>query len=147
MSDNKNAGIIGCDPKIAHVEFHDAKLDGVAIHSGGNGIISFGHIVVYIEESFDHYVVWSYSADLHLQGVEQFSLDKLLGKSDYVSDGKVVDVAGEEIELKSALNWTGVDCVELILSSSAKLFAKVSRVQLDLLTPRTRLEEWTGSLK
>ena len=146
MTKNVQAAVHDQKSKIAAIDFHDARLDSVTICGGGICIMSFNHIDVFIEESREHYGVWSYSADLFLQGVDQISLDKPLGSTDYVSDGSILDADGREIELASVLERTDADRVELILSSSAKLSVKVSHVQLSLLESHNRLEEWIGPL-
>ena len=144
---NTNTAMSEQVPKIAAAEFHDARLGSVTVCSGGSGAVSFDHLNVFIDKSLNHFEVWSYRADLLLQGVGQLSLDKLLGSSDYVSDGCVVDAAGREVELASALEWTNADKVEMILSSAAKLSLKVARVQLSLIAPLKKLDDWSGPLK
>lgn len=147
MPMNTNAVMNGSAPKIAAIELHDSILAGLTVHCGGNGSLSFDHLNVFVEKSPNQYEVWSYRADLLLQGVGRLSLDKPLATSDYVSDGPVVDVNGRAVELASALEWTNADKIELVLSSCAHLSLKVCRVQLSLIAPLRKLEDWSGPLK
>jgi hypothetical protein len=146
MSTNANADAIGSSHKIAAVDLHDARLGSFTVQSGGSGVLSFNHVCVFVEKSFERYDDWSYRADLLLQGIEQFSLDKILESSDYVYDGYVIGNDGRNIELASALEWTPADKIELTFFSSAKLSLKVSHVQLSLIKPLEKLEEWIGPL-
>ncbi len=122
-------------------------LGSFTVQNGGSGFLSFTHICVFIEKSYERYDVWSYRADLLLQGIEQLSFDWISESSDYVYDGSVIDNNGREIELVSALEWTPAKKIELSFFSSTKLSLKVSHVQLKLMEPLEKLEEWIGPLK
>jgi hypothetical protein len=146
MSTNANADAKGSQRKIGLIALHDARLGSFTVHSGGNGVLSFNHICVFVEKSFELYDDWSYRADLLLQGIEQLSLDRIFESSDHVYDGCIIGNDGRNIELASALEWTPADKIELIFFSSAKLSLKVSHVQLSLIAPLEKLEEWIGPL-
>lgn len=133
--------------RIALIELHDSRVSALRLEKGGDGVLSFDHLNVYIEESPDHYGIWSYESELVLGGIERFRLDKPLGAHDYISDGKVVGADGREIELASALQWTPALQVEIIMSSSGILSLAVSRVRLVLLKALKRYEEWLGPLR
>jgi hypothetical protein len=149
MFTDSNADASGSPNKLAYVELHDARLGSFTVQNGGSGVLSFSHICVFVEKSFERYDDWSYRADLLLQGIEQLSLDRILEKerSDYVYDGSIIDNDGREIELASAIEWTPADKIELSFFSSTKLSLKVSHVQLKLIAPLEKLEEWIGPLK
>jgi hypothetical protein len=149
MSTDTNADTSGSPHKIAYVELHDARLESFTVQNGGSGVLSFSHICVFVEKSFEHYDDWSYRAYLLLQGIEQLSIDSILEResSDYVYDGCVIGNDGRNIDLASALEWTPANKIELNFFSSTKLSLKVSHVQLKLIAPLEKLEEWIGPLK
>ena len=147
MSTNANGATGGPAPKIAFVEFHDATMTALTVQREGVAVFNFDHIAVYIEESPNRFNVWSYRADLLFQGVEQLSVEKRLGNSDYVSDGHVIDAAGQEVELALALDWTHADKVELVFSSAGVLSAKISHVRLNSDCALKKFEEWIGPLR
>lgn len=132
--------------KIALIELHDSTVSGLRVQRGGDGVLSFDHLNVYVEESVGRYGIWSYRADLLLRGVERLRVDKLL-PSDYILDGRVADAQDRDIDLASALQWTVADRVEIVLFESGTLSMKASSVQLNLTTPLKRYEEWIGPLK
>jgi hypothetical protein len=146
MSSSANTGLAGPAPKIAFVELHDARVGGLTLKSGGGGVLGFSHIAVYIEQSVDRYDVWSYHAELLLDGIQQLSLDGLPAEREYVMDGSVLDADGRAIELAAALDWTPADKLELAFFTSEKLSMKVSRVRLSLGDPLSKIEEWDGPL-
>jgi hypothetical protein len=141
-----NPAINNPTPNIS-IEFHDSRLSALSLRCGGGGVMSFKHLNVFIEKSRNEYEVWSYQADLLLEGITQLSIDEMLGDSDYICDGNIVDIAGCEVELTTVTEWTQADKIELIFSSSGKLSLTVSQVQLSLITALKKLEDWSGPLK
>ena len=132
--------------KVAFVGLHDSRIESLTLQTHGLGVLRFEHLNVFVEQSSNRYDVWDYRADLLLQDVEHISLDKSLGSAEYVSDGRVLDVSGQELQLVSATDWTPADKVEIVLSSSARLSMSVSHVWLTLTAHIKKLDEWVGPL-
>ncbi len=135
------------DKRVAAVEFHDSRLSQLSFQAGGKGTFAFEHIDVFLEVSANNYDVWSYRAELLLERVRSFCMDKPLDSSDHVSDGRIIDVDGREIELLSALDWVRADVVELVLFLGGKILVRASNARLILQTPIEKLEQWIGPLR
>jgi hypothetical protein len=146
MSTNRNTENTWSDKRVAAIELHDSRLETIILHKNGTGEIHFGHLNVFIEESLNHYGVWSFRANLLLHGITQICLDKLIGESEYVVDGQLVAGDGSQITLQSPIDWINIDTFTLVFSSSATLRLKASSIQLCLVAPLKRLEEWIGPL-
>jgi hypothetical protein len=147
MPTDANTVQFGPPGKLVLAELHDSRIESLTLQAHGLGVLRFEHLNVFVEQSSDRYDVWDYRADLLLQHVAQLSLDRPLGSGEYVSDGRVLDVLGREIELLSATDWTPADKVEIVLSSAATLSMRVSNVRLILAAPVKKLDEWVGPLR
>jgi hypothetical protein len=146
MCVNKNESAVPTGKNVAFIDLHDARLRALSLQSDGAGSITFDHLSVFVEVSKDKYDVWSYRAYLLLQGVKRLSLDRGLDFSEYVSDGRLIDTHGRQINPASMLDWTPAAEVELTLSSGGKLSLLVSRARFDLTEAVNKMEEWIGPL-
>jgi hypothetical protein len=133
--------------KIALIDLHDARLESILLKTGGDAIVRFAHVDIFIERSVDHYEVWSYSADLELGGVDRVTIARPFGCKDYVSDGDVLDASGQRVDLAMALDWTKAANVEIVMSTSGTLSLGIARARLTLLKALGHTEDWNGPLR
>ncbi len=133
--------------KIAAVALHDARLESILLKTGGDAIVRFAHVDIFIERSVDHYEVWSYSADLELGGVDRVANARPFGCAEPVTDGEVLDASGQSIELAMALDWTEAANVEVVMSTSGALSFSVARARFTLLKALKHTEDWIGPLR
>ncbi len=81
MSSDAGGLADGAPPNLAAIELHDSILGSLTVGTNGDAVIHFEHLNVFIRTAVDRYQVWSYRADLLLQGLEQLCVEKTLGRS------------------------------------------------------------------
>lgn len=132
--------------KIAHIELHDACIENVKLFPAEQGEVNFEHIVVYQEIALDRYAVWSYRAEIHMDGIVSLGIKGALLKDDSISDGTFLDKDGNEISLVSLLKTSPVSNAQIVMTSGTFILVELKSATLKLLAPIKRLEEWIGPL-
>lgn len=133
-------------PQIAHVELHDARVDDILLSADGRGVLRLKHVTVYRQVAEEHFELWSYRARIHFEGLDKFELNGTLSDDDYVSDGRLTDAEGSELELVAFLDGGAVAQVHLDFGSGAGLRLALGGLRVELTEAVRRMEEWIGPL-
>ena len=131
--------------RIAHIEFHDARLSSIHVQPEGVAELVFDSLNVYRELAPEQYEVWEYHAVLRIEGVSGLEVDGAWMPDTAVMtasvDGKEETIDGLGLLSSRAihqfeLNLFGGTTLRLIATSMRMTIGKASRF----------LETWTGPL-
>jgi hypothetical protein len=133
--------------KIACVEWHDAQVEAVVVHSEDPSALEFVHLPVYHEVSAEKFQLWSYRATLQIFGLHRLSLDGAGGDADYISNAVAF---GDNGLVTSGTLSVGervpVDRLEVVFGSGRKVELCCSHVRLVLQERLEYVEDWDGPL-